>query len=148
MGKQTNQNRVLYSDNRNYVYIFSVQIFIKTKGGIMKYNRLLAVVMIIIMITMSACQNSEDKKTTNEPAYAGHKVTVVEAINGKTYTYLRVTENGDEHWAAISKRDTKVGETLYYIDALEMKNFESKELERTFETIRFVTKISNKRKRH
>jgi len=108
----------------------------------MKYNRLLTVV--IVAITMIACQNSEEKKTPKEATYAGHKVTVVEAINGKTYTYIRVTENGSEHWAAITKRKTQVGEILYYIDALEMQNFESKEMGRTFETIRFVSKISNK----
>ena len=107
----------------------------------MKFNRLLAAVIIVIM--MIACQNSEDKNSTDEPAYAGHKVTVVEVINGNTYTYIRVTENGSEHWAAITKRETQVGESLYYIDALEMQNFKSKELERTFETIRFVSNISN-----
>lgn len=107
----------------------------------MKFNRLLVVVMVVI--TMIACQNSEEKKTSEEATYAGHKVNVVEVINGKTYTYLRVTEKGSEHWVAISRRDTKIGETLYYGDALEMPNFESKELGRTFDAIRFVAKISD-----
>ena len=97
----------------------------------------------MIVITMIACQNKEDKNTTKESTYAGHKVTVVEAINGNTYTYIRITENGSEHWAAITKRETKVGETLYYIDALEMQNFKSKELDRTFETISFISKVSD-----
>ena len=81
----------------------------------MKYNKLLAIVMIAI--TIIACQNSEEKETPKETTYAGHKVTVVEAIDGKTYTYLRVTENGSDHWAAITKRETQVGEVLYYTDA-------------------------------
>jgi len=100
-------------------------------------------VVVMIMMTMIACQKSEEKTTSEETTYAGHKVTVEEAINGKTYTYLRVTEKGGEHWVAISRRDTKVGETLYYLDALEMPNFESKELGRTFDAIRFVAKISD-----
>ena len=107
----------------------------------MSFKKVLVVIMI--MMTMIACQKSEEKTTSEETNYVGHKVTVEEAIDGKTYTYLRVTEKDSEHWVAISRRDTKVGETLYYLDALEMPNFESKELERTFDAIRFVAKISN-----
>ena len=106
----------------------------------MKYTKLFFAVMLII--TMIACQNEEGKKATEESTKAGHKVTVLEAINGNTYTYLLVSEKGNEYWAAISKRDTKVGETLYFSDALEMQNFKSKELDRTFDTITFVSKIN------
>ena len=107
----------------------------------MKYKQLLIVAMFLIL--MVACQNNESEKTNNKESYSGHKVTVLEAINGNTYTYLRLAENGGEHWAAISKRETEVGETLYYNDALEMHNFESKELGKTFETISFVSKVSD-----
>jgi len=106
----------------------------------MKLNKLLIVLMM--MLVSIACEDKEEKKTKQEAAYSGHKVTVLEAINGGTYTYLKVSENGSEHWAAITKRETKVGEVLYYSDALEMKNFESKELGRSFEAISFVSKIS------
>lgn len=107
----------------------------------MKYTRFLIAVMI--MVSIFACQNSKEESTNKDTATNEHKTTVEEAINGKTYTYLRLSENDSEHWIAISLRDTKVGETIYYNDAIEMQNFESKELNRTFESIRFVAKVSN-----
>ncbi len=122
--------------------IFTAQILIKTEGNMMKFNRILAVV--IIVLTLFACMNAEDKNTQDEPVYSGHKVTVLEVINSGTYTYIRVAEKDSEYWAAITKRDTKVGETLYYTGGAEMKNFKSKELDRTFETIMFISQISDK----
>ena len=97
----------------------------------MTFKKVLTVTVMIL--TMIACQKSEEKSTSEETNYAGHKANVEEAINGKTYTYLRVSEKDGEYWLAISRRETKVGETLYYLDALEMPNFESKELGRTFD---------------
>ncbi len=108
----------------------------------MRYKQLL--IAAIFLISIVACNNNEDIKTNNTKSYSGHKVTVLEAINGNTYTYLRLNENGNEHWAAISKRETEVGEVLYYNDALEMHNFKSKELDKNFETILFISKVYNK----
>ncbi|MDA3861236.1 MAG: hypothetical protein PF445_08405 [Melioribacteraceae bacterium] len=107
----------------------------------MKYTKLL--VLALIMISAVACQNTDEKNTKSSETFAGHKATVVEVLNGKTYTYLRLSENDNEYWAAISLRDTKVDEVLFFIDGLEMENFESKELGRTFDKIVFVSKVSD-----
>lgn len=109
----------------------------------MKYTRL--VIILISMVSLFACQNSEEESATKDAVAStqGHKTTVEEAINGKTYTYLRLSENDSEYWIAIALRDTKVGETIYYNDAIEMENFESKELNKTFDVIRFVSAVSN-----
>lgn len=71
-----------------------------------------------------------------------HKVVVEEALQAPDYTYLQVTENGEEKWLAVSKTQAKEGDVLYYASGLEMKNFESKKLKRTFPTIYFVNQIS------
>ena len=84
----------------------------------------------------------EENKSETSNNFIGHKVTVEEVIHTNTYTYLRVNENDEEKWLAISRRETNEGEVLYWTEALEMKNFESKELERTFETIYFIQDIS------
>ena len=70
-----------------------------------------------------------------------HKVTVKETIPGGKYLYLKVTEGDREYWAATGKSDIKAGETYYYNEALVQNNFESKELDRTFETIYLITQL-------
>ena len=107
----------------------------------MRITKILAILLLIV--TFAACQNQDQKSIKKEEAFTGNKVTVLESIDGNTYTYLKLDKDGTEFWAAISKRETKVGEILYYKDALEMQNFESKELGKTFETISFISKISN-----
>lgn len=69
---------------------------------------------------------------------AEHKVVVAEALNTDKYTYLRVKENEEEYWIAISKRDVKIGSAYYYRGGLLKKNFQSKEFNRVFETIYLV----------
>lgn len=67
-----------------------------------------------------------------------HKVVALEALNTDKYTYVRVNENGQENWIAITKRDIKVGNTYYYRGGLMKKNFQSKEFNRVFETVYLV----------
>jgi len=73
---------------------------------------------------------------------AMHEVKVNEVVQTSNYTYLKVTDNGAENWIAVTRQEAAVGEVYYYDEALEMKNFNSKELNRTFETIYFVQGIS------
>ena len=75
------------------------------------------------------------------PASGVHTVVVQEVIQGNSYTYLKVKEEDTTNWIAISKSAMEVGETISYKNPLEMKNFTSKELEQTFETIYFVGRI-------
>ena len=86
--------------------------------------------MLSLFIVITACSSDEKKSEKSESSmnYTGHKVIVEEVIHTKTYTYLKVMEDNEEKWLAISRRDTEIGETLYWTEALEMKNFESKEL--------------------
>lgn len=70
-----------------------------------------------------------------------HKITVAETIPGGKYLYLKVQEGDDEYWAATGKSDIAAGETYYYNEALIQKDFESKELGRTFETIYLITQL-------
>ncbi|MHC4998836.1 MAG: hypothetical protein ACYTEM_07425 [Planctomycetota bacterium] len=75
------------------------------------------------------------------PASGVHTVEVQEVIQGNSYTYLNVKDEDSTSWIAISKSEMEVGETISYKNPLAMKNFTSKELERTFETIYFVGRI-------
>jgi hypothetical protein len=75
-------------------------------------------------------------------------VVVLEAVPAGRYTYLRVEEGGSELWLATALKGIGKGETLRFDSWLEMTDFESKELKRTFETIYFIERFSNKTAPH
>lgn len=70
-----------------------------------------------------------------------HQITVKEVLNANAYTYLLVTEAEKEFWIAIPKTEITVGKTYTYEGGVEMKNFESKDLKRTFDSVLFVEGI-------
>lgn len=78
-----------------------------------------------------------------------HTVVVKEIIHTSAYTYLRLTEEGnpefkesDTLWVAAPITETTVGETLYYKGGFPMKDFKSKELNRTFKEVLFLDSLS------
>ena len=91
---------------------------------------------------MIACQKSEEPKAQTAMNMDGHKIVVQEVIHATSYTYLRVKENEREYWMAVTRREIAEGATFYYKDGMEMKNFQSKDLDRTFESIYFVQNLS------
>ncbi|MEJ2542476.1 MAG: GW dipeptide domain-containing protein [Calditrichaceae bacterium] len=109
----------------------------------MKY-RLISILSLFI-ITLFSCQKTEESKADNKMPVSSHKVEVVEVIQATAYTYLKVEENDKEYWMAINKSETiNEDDVIYYNIALEMKNFKSEDLDRTFDRILFVEKISDK----
>ncbi len=70
-----------------------------------------------------------------------HTGVVQEVLQATAYTYLKVKEGDQDFWVAITKRETKVGETISFAGGLEMKNFESKDLQRKFDSIYFVDSV-------
>ena len=108
----------------------------------MKTLKLKTIVSVLVVVMIAwACKNNT-KNTENNLYTNAHKVTVKEVIQASSYTYMKVEENKETYWIAVSKRDFKEGSVLYYDNGLEMNNFESKDLQRTFETVYFVQGIS------
>ena len=70
-----------------------------------------------------------------------HKITVKEAIPTSKYLYLKVTEDGREYWVATAMGKVETGDTYYYNEALKKSDFESKDLQRVFDTIYLVTQL-------
>lgn len=68
---------------------------------------------------------------------------VEEVLQATSYTYLKVKADNRDIWIAVTKREIKVGETVSFAAELEMKNFESKDLQRTFESIYFVSQLAD-----
>lgn len=95
--------------------------------------------ILALMLSMQSCGNSKksDKKDPNL-----HEVVVKEVLQAGEYTYLRVTEDDVEKWLAAPSVEATVGKTYYYRNGMEMKDWKSKELNRTFTTVYFIDKIS------
>lgn len=101
----------------------------------------LLVTAIAILFVLIGC-NTEQKEVKTELPEGTRKIEVVEHMNGGGYTFIKANENGSEFWMAVREMPVEVGETLYFQTAMEMKNFESKSLNRKFDSIWFVDNVS------
>lgn len=103
--------------------------------------RLLAVWLLASVLLASCAKKKESVQPINTSSLM-RAVTVDEVIQTDSYTYLKVTESGNQFWMAVNRQPVEVGQKYYYDSALEMKDFKSKALDRTFETIYFVQSFS------
>ena len=113
----------------------------------------LIAISILMSTLLLACQKKADEpKQQSQPAQPAqqkspalvpqqpeiHTVVVQEVIQATAYTYLKVKENDADAWVAIKKAQIEPGETISYANPLEMRDFTSKDLQRTFDRIYFV----------
>ncbi|MBI5539708.1 MAG: SH3-like domain-containing protein [Bacteroidia bacterium] len=98
---------------------------------------LISIALFVIGFTSSCQTDQTENKNPNS-----HKIEVTEVLGAGSYTYLKGKENDKEIWLAVTAMDAKVGDVYYYEGAMEMNQFKSKELNRTFESVYFVDKIS------
>ncbi len=108
----------------------------------MKMKLKLFVLLTGILVFAFSCKPKSGKDENLAPNV--HKVTAEEVLQTGSYTYILVSEDGTENWIAISKAEVEKGKTYYYMTGMEMSNFTSKELNRTFPSIFFVDKFSDK----
>ena len=118
---------------------------------------LLRAMLVLTVLSLVSCKESEKNAEVQEsqPQEHGqsqgqkmadadsHTVIVEEVVSGNSYTYLKVKEDDAVFWIAITKREIETGGSISFKEGLEMVNFTSKELQRTFETIYFVSDISD-----
>ncbi len=99
------------------------------------------ILLVIVLALFVSCSSEEDKQ--NETKKWENKVKVEEVIHTSAYTYLLVDKDGFDRWIAVSRMDANVGDILYYNNGLEMVDFKSKELNRTFSNLLLVQVISD-----
>ncbi|QEM67766.1 DNA-binding protein [Geobacter sp. FeAm09] len=64
--------------------------------------------------------------------------TVLQAMNSGGYSYIHLQKNsGEKVWLAVTETRVNVGDRMSFMEGLVMKNFESKTLKRTFDSIIF-----------
>jgi hypothetical protein len=112
--------------------------------------RLIAVaVAILTILWLASCrpkeqgpQQEQAQPAPQQATASVHAGVVQEVIQATAYTYLRVKEQEKTAWIAVTRCSVNVGDTVYFADGLEMRDFTSKDLQRTFETIYFVSRFS------
>lgn len=108
-------------------------------------NQIKFFTVIFSVLILFNCKEKENySKIQNKQTQAKsnvHKIVIEEFKDVGTYTYIKVDESGNKYWAAIPKTQVKVGETYYYDGGMKMKDFESKELKKTFDFITFADGI-------
>jgi hypothetical protein len=99
---------------------------------------------LLLLVTMLVAIGCKQKNTdaNSDLAPGMHTATVIEVKQTASYTYFQVFENDQKFWMATSSLDAKEGDVVYYTRAFEMKDFKSKELNKTFESIYFVEDAS------
>lgn len=97
-------------------------------------------IAFLLMICFIVACNSNQKKNVKKSIYK-HEIVAQEVIQVSGYTYVRSEEKGKEIWVAVPSFKGKVGETYYFNDGLEMFDFKSKELNKTFKSIYFLQKM-------
>lgn len=70
-----------------------------------------------------------------------HSAKVLQTMNSGGYTYIKVKDNNQSYWIAMTQRDVKIGESIEYIEQGWIQNFHSKTLNRTFDKILFAADV-------
>lgn len=86
--------------------------------------------IIIFILSLSACSANTDSEYT--------VVTVKEVEQVSGYTYLMVKGKGPAYWIAVPSMEASPGQKYHYKEGMLMKDFHSKDLDRTFDEVYFV----------
>ena len=101
--------------------------------------KLLALILISFMI-LFGCANEEKQELTEQEAMKSepHIGKVIDKIPAKGYTYLQVTENKNDFWIAVPTMEIQIGETVYFSRFMIMEDFQSDNIDKSFDQILFV----------
>ncbi len=95
------------------------------KKGLM----LILVSMLVFLASQGLCAE------TQKAASVSGKV--VETMDSGRYSYALLEKNGQRTWVAVPKMKITKGQQIAFQPGMEMTNFESKGLKRTFDRIIF-----------
>ncbi len=113
----------------------------------MKRSLVLFAASVLFVVSISGCNSA--KKEAQAPAPQAQPAAaavpadnslsgkVVETMNSGGYTYVLIENNGKKTWVAAPQTTVKVGQQVTCQPGGEMRNFTSKTLHRTFESIIF-----------
>lgn len=83
---------------------------------------------------------SQLQANNNTPALPNHGV-ITQLLHTEMYSYLEVLNQGKRVWIAGPKTELPIGSSIGYSQGVYMTNFYSKELQRPFPEVTFVSRI-------
>jgi len=90
--------------------------------------------------TQAGQQSRTSVQTPSDPQLAAFSGKIVEKQDVSPYTYIRLEDGaGNEIWAAVPETQLEIGEEIALKGGSVMTNFNSKTLNRTFESIIFAS---------
>ncbi len=98
---------------------------------------LLACLFISIVAFNGDVQASKTETPAPASTQQSHSGKVLETMDAGGYTYFKVDTGLSQPWVAIPQSQVKVGQEVTYQQGMVMKNFASKSLNRTFDSIVF-----------
>lgn len=99
-------------------------------------------IILFCIVMFLSCEDKKKEYAPMQKEVEQNEAMVKEVKQTSGYTYLLVTNQGQEFWMAVSKTDVKKGEKVYFEQAMEMQDFRSEELDRVFDQIFFVEGLS------
>jgi hypothetical protein len=114
----------------------------------MKGTYLAVALSVVVLTGVGGCKQAKNESPAPAPqaalpaapavqAGSGISGKVVETMNSGGYTYVCLESNGKKTWVAIPATKVTVGQEATCQPGMEMKNFTSKTLNRTFASIIF-----------
>ena len=118
-----------------------------------RFPLLSALILTCIIIASVGCTNTDSKRSdesskSSESFQSPQSLQtkqaqmplagkVVETMDSGNYTFVNIDHNGRTTWAATPRMNVMIGQDISLKPGMTMTNFESKTLNRTFETIVF-----------
>lgn len=100
------------------------------------------IVVTILSLALLCSVCVETKAAGEVPAASSFSGTVLETANAGSYTYVQIDTGKEKIWAAAPQFPVKVGDKASLANGMAMKNYASKGLNRTFDTVYFVGNIT------
>ncbi len=106
--------------------------------------------LFAIIILFIGCGNDDSKtqeitetnnKTSNAESNSRTGI-VADKMDAGSYSYLQLKENDNLYWVAVPTMKIEIGESIYFSQYMEMRDFKSETLNRTFASVLFVNDAS------
>ncbi|MCP5053876.1 MAG: nucleotide-binding protein [bacterium] len=111
------------------------------KAKVMVYLIVAAVIGVMVFGGMPLMSQETAKQKKDLLERGTHKGEVLETMDSGGYTYVRFREKDQTLWVAARRFQVKKGDTVEFSQAAPIKNFQSKTLGKTFDTILFVGSV-------
>lgn len=99
--------------------------------------------LLSVLVSLLAGCGQQGVKVDYAVDPANREIVAGDVLQASSYTYILANEKSQQYWIAVSRADVETGKTYYFSESMEMVNFHSKELDRTFDLILFVGNLSD-----